>query len=203
MPPEGETGARPYHHGDLHRALLDAALALVESQGAQGFTLREVARRVGVTHSAPYRHFKDKAELLAAVAAEGFKLLGERLISARDAAGSDPAARMRAIGVQYVCFALEHPAHYRVMFGRELQTCPPEHPMRVEGERTFGVLMEVVSALKADGAPDNGPARALISWATVHGLAMLMADRRLPVEATPEGRAAQIGALLDAFDGGF
>src|SRR5207237_4349968 len=110
-----------YHHGNLREALVEAALALVEERGNPEFTLREVARRVGVTHAAPQRHFEDRAALVAAVAEEGFHGLRahvERVARLTDA--RDPAQRLHALGVAYVQVAVENPAHFRVMFSAEL-----------------------------------------------------------------------------------
>src|SRR5687767_8172023 len=90
--------ARAYHHGNLKEALLEAAVALVAERGTAGFTLREVARRAGVSHNAPYRHYKDREALLAEVARQGFEELGGALAKALAAAGADPIDRFRAIG---------------------------------------------------------------------------------------------------------
>jgi len=195
---------RPYHHGDLQRALLDAALALIEESGAGSLTLRAVARRVGVTHAAPYRHFVDKAALLAAVAAEGFKLLTDRLTAARDASGTAPLDRMAAIGMAYVGFAVEHPAHYRVMFGRDLEGLTEDHPFRASAEAAFGVLTDCVAEFSEGSPQADAPTaptgdyagRAIVAWATVHGLALLMADRRLPCPSEPAARDALVAGLL-------
>src|SRR5258708_6887496 len=115
---------KSYHHGDLRRALLDAALALLEKSGVEALTLREGARRVGVTAGAPYHHFADKEAIVASVAEEGFVELGEAMAAARDAA--DPASRLGAMGRSYVRFAVAHPAHFRVMFGKMVDV--PRHP---------------------------------------------------------------------------
>ena len=98
---------KPYHHGDLRRVLLDAAVAAIAERGAAALSLRDLARRAGVSHAAPTHHFRDKAGLLTAVAAEGFALLGTALAEADDFA---------ATGVAYVRFATTHPGHFAVMF---------------------------------------------------------------------------------------
>src|SRR5437763_11993969 len=108
-----------YHHGNLREALVEAALALVEERGSPEFTLREVDRRVGVTHAAPQRHFEDRAALVAAVAEEGFRELRAH-VDRGVARARDPAARLHALGVGYVQFALRNPAHFRVMYSAEL-----------------------------------------------------------------------------------
>src|SRR5688500_18261485 len=107
--------ARPYHHGDLRRALIDAAQRILESEGPSALSLRAVAREAGVSPAAPYHHFKDKGELLDAVAQQGWERLNETMAKAKEAAGSARAS-MAALGVTYVCFARDNPALYRVMY---------------------------------------------------------------------------------------
>src|SRR6478672_9368201 len=108
-----------YHHGDLKRALTEAALELVKEKGPKGFTLREVARRAGVSAAAPYRHFADKSQLLAAVATQGFVQLHETL-TATAAKTTDLHAQVIAMGRTYVRWAITHADYYQVMFGSEL-----------------------------------------------------------------------------------
>src|ERR1700741_4961906 len=114
-----------YHHGDLKRALTSAALSLVAEKGPKGFTLTEAARRAGVSAAAPYRHFADKASLLATVAEQGFGDLHADLVAAAGAA-SDPRASVIELGRAYVRWAIAHPDHYRVMFGAEIDNA--SHP---------------------------------------------------------------------------
>src|SRR5262245_30155713 len=126
-----------YHHGDLRRALLDAAAKIVARDGASAVTLREVARHAGVSHNAPYRHFESLDALLAAVAAEGFEAFGARLQSATDKA---PAAeRMKAQGQAYLAFALDNPRLYLLMFGPDLDKAA--HPeLHKAAQQAFAVL---------------------------------------------------------------
>src|SRR4051812_31489326 len=109
--------ARPYHHGDLSRALVDAARKILESEGPSALSLRAVAREAGVSPAAPYHHFKDKNELLEAVAHEGWHELDAALAKAR-ASTDEARTRMTNLGVAYVCFARDNPALYRVMYDR-------------------------------------------------------------------------------------
>src|SRR5579859_3307211 len=109
------TEAKPYHHGDLRRALLDSADAILEREGPNALSLRAVAREAGVSPAAPYHHFKDKDELLSAIAHEGFARLKQALSAAAEA-GDDPRRKMNDLGVAYVKFAQSHPALYRVMY---------------------------------------------------------------------------------------
>src|SRR5437016_3945264 len=106
---------KPYHHGNLREVLLDAAIGLISEVGPGGFTLREVARRAGVSHNAPYRHFRDRDELIATVATQGFRELTESMLRAAKA-GSDPLDRLKLAGLGYVGFALRRPEHFAVMF---------------------------------------------------------------------------------------
>src|SRR5262247_3146192 len=107
---------RSYHHGNLRRALLDEALATIRAEGVDGLTLREIGARLGVSRTALYRHFADKRALLASVATEGFRALRQQLVRAWEEGGRGREA-FEAMGVVYVRFAVDNPAHYRVMFG--------------------------------------------------------------------------------------
>lgn len=172
-----------YHHGDLRRALVDAALTMVSEKQNWDFSLREVARRAGVSHSAPYNHFPDKRDLLAAVAAAGFDKLRDRLLEAtRD---DDPKASLIATGVAYVRYAADNPAHYRLMFGPSLiSTNGHTSTVAVDASaRAKAVLADAIKAGVGSGAfvpklaGDAAFGIAVLSaWAIVHGLAMLVID---------------------------
>lgn len=172
-----------YHHGDLGQALIDAALAIIaEEQDAANVSLREVARRVGVSQAAPYRHFADKDALLAAVAEEGF----QRLLKALQVdAGSNPnpLARLQISGVAYVKFAIAHPAHYRVMFSTFRVEQGNDSSLNEVAGKAFAVMVDAISAGQAMGAiqPGNPCQLAWITWSLVHGLALLLIDRQLPI----------------------
>ncbi|HET6610919.1 MAG TPA: TetR/AcrR family transcriptional regulator [Kofleriaceae bacterium] len=174
-----------YHHGDLRRALIDGALAIVaEPGGAEALTLREVARRAGVTHAAPYRHFENKDQLLCEVAEEGFRKLTDAM-AARAARVRDSLARYRAIGTAYVEFAAANPGHYRVMFGARLDH---GHPGLAEAAQTaFDTLVGAIVAGQKAGQLRSGSAMemALTSWSAVHGLAMIVIDGRLAPTGLP------------------
>ena len=148
-----------YHHGDLRAALLRASAEVLEKEGISGLSLRDVARRAGVSHNAPYRHFPDRDALLAAMAAEGFGLLSEQM---RDHSG-------REMGEAYVRFALEHPQRFRLMFGGLLAfSSYPQ--LRVAAD---GAYQALVNAFKDRPRPDLAAAGA---WALVHGLSHLLLD---------------------------
>jgi AcrR family transcriptional regulator len=166
-----------YHHGDLHRALIATALKLVEENDVAALTLREVARRAGVTHAAPYHHFKNKAALLAVLAEEGYRALYTEQLQAAAKAGADPVARLQAIGLAYVRFAIHHPGHFRVMF-RSDPADWSKYPSLVEALQLPLVLLtstaeETKRTRKLTARPTE---LVLSSWSMVHGLATLWVD---------------------------
>jgi AcrR family transcriptional regulator len=161
-----------YHHGDLKRALTEAALRLVTEKGPKGFTLREVARRAGVSPAAPYRHFPDKAQLLGAVATQGFVQLHEALTAAAEKA--DLTTQVLDMGRAYVGWAVTHPDYYQVMFGSELdKSDKPE--LLTAGLRTFDDLLDaIVRCQHADLMPAGDPLEiAGPTWSLLHGISML------------------------------
>ena len=177
-----------YHHGDLRQALIDAAIELVAEKDISSLSLREVARQVGVSHTAPYRHFADKDALLAALAEEGFQVLGRALEAAVQQATSNPLEQLEASGVAYVRYAIEHPSHYRVMFGA-YGANKEAHPSLADASRqAFMVLVNVIAEGQKAGVMRSGePTQLAISaWALVHGLAMLLLDGQLPVTENRE-----------------
>jgi AcrR family transcriptional regulator len=188
-----------YHHGDLKRALVDAALTLVAEKGPRGFTLSEAARRAGVSLAAPYRHFADKAHLLAAAAEQGFVALHAALVDGLDAT-PDPAEQVVECSRRYVGWAVAHPDHYRVMFGGD--TDKTLHPGLLEaGERTFGVLLDVISRCQTAGVIDAGDPRRVAGpmWSTVHGIASLAIGGDLDhvgIDESPEDLAARSAAEI-------
>lgn len=168
-----------YHHGDLKRTLTQAALELVAEKGPKGFTLREVARRAGVSVAAPYRHFADKSQLLAAVATQGFTQLHEALDAVADETG-DPRQQMLAMGRAYVRWAATHPDHYQVMFGVELDKS--ENPdLSAAGLRAFDdMLNAIVRCQRANVLPPGDPREiAGPTWSLIHGVATLAIGQEL------------------------
>jgi AcrR family transcriptional regulator len=177
-----------YHHGDLHRALVEAGLELVRSKGVEALSLRAVARLAKVSHNAPYHHFHDKAELLAAVAAAGFELLVESIgrQAQQDQARTGMEA-LRAVGRGYLAFAFEHPPIFRLMFRPEM-TRPADHRILREAEAAaFGTLLHTITLCQQEGdLPGKDPLPpAAACWSIVHGLAMLHVDQVL--NETPLG----------------
>jgi len=171
---------RPYHHGNLRRALLDEALSTIRAEGVDGLTLREIGARVGVSRTALYRHFADKRALLAAVATEGFRTLRQQLVASWEAGGRGRAA-FESMGVVYVRFAAANPSHYRVMFGGfvDPNACDPE--LAAEAAGAFQALVDALAALQGDGSmrAEDTVTMARFVWAVVHGVAMLGIDGQL------------------------
>ena len=174
---------RGYHHGDLRRTLIDAAMALVTEEQNWDFSLREVARRAGVSHNAPYNHFPEKLHLLDAIAASGFEALEQKMRSAI-ADLADGKAAVRAIAHAYIAFATSNPALYRLMFGPEFAR--PDFcavSSEAAGESAKNVLREVIVRGIADRRfdvrddPGSIEMAILSCWSLVHGLAMLMIDK--------------------------
>jgi len=160
--------ARPYHHGDLRAALLRAAVDAIGQAGPAGMSLRDVARRAGVSHAAAAYHFGDKAGLLTAVAAQGYRMLTQELQNARDSGRG-----FLEVGVAYVRFAVSHRAHFEVMYRPELYR-PDDSEVR-EARAGAAVL------LYGTASPDAGQlAAGAAAWSLVHGLATLWLNGNLP-----------------------
>jgi AcrR family transcriptional regulator len=164
--------ARPYHHGDLRRALVDAARRILEAEGPTALSLRAVAREAGVSPAAPYHHFKDKAELLDAVADEGWAMLDAAMGKAKAEA---PSAReaMNNLGVAYVCFARENPALYRVMYdtARDKESLPEQMVADSEDSAYCKVRDTLVEAGADSAATIDLELATTAAWCAAHGLA--------------------------------
>jgi AcrR family transcriptional regulator len=174
---EEKNSAGSYHHGDLRAALVTAAAELVTCCGPAAVSLREVARIVGVSHNAPYRHFPTRQALLAAVAAFGFETLFKEMKAS--AHSPDPAEHLQEIGRVYIAFALRHRGVYQLMFSDEIQKS--EYPeLREIAEAGFQSLQEHVTALNP--ALHDGGATITV-WGLVHGIAHLILDNQLKHDA--------------------
>jgi AcrR family transcriptional regulator len=184
-----------YHHGDLRRALIDTAVKAIARHGVDSLSLRELAARSGVSPGAPYHHFASRSELLSSIAEEGFARLEARLIAARDAALDDASARLQALGLAYVSFAVSAPGYFRVMFHGDAKSSGPTEA----GLRAFHLLRDAILACQEAGRAPKGDLTALVvlAWSAVHGFATLWVDRALPFEGLePERLAPEIGRLI-------
>ncbi|HEY3800730.1 MAG TPA: TetR family transcriptional regulator [Caulobacteraceae bacterium] len=165
----GNAHPRPYHHGDLSRALVDAGRRILEQEGAAALSLRAVAREAGVSPAAPYHHFKDKTELLEAVAHEGWEALGEAIAEARRTAVT-PGDALSDIGIAYLRFARENPALYRLMY----DTTRDRTAMPQTAHEDESGYANVQQALVEAGANPDQQELALATialWCAAHGLA--------------------------------
>jgi AcrR family transcriptional regulator len=186
-----EKGApgRPYHHGDLRRAILGAALDVIAANGPSALSLRDLARRAGVSHAAPAHHFKDRAGLLTAIAAEGFGLLASTLREAGD---------LKEAGVRYVRFAREHPAHFQVMFAPELLRAGD---LELATARALAgeALREAVTAVPPESRGRDARLAGVAAWSLAHGFATLLLSHNLdgPVgDQDPEQVFRELAVML-------
>jgi AcrR family transcriptional regulator len=192
--------AERYHHGNLRKALLDAALALFAERGRFDFTMRELARAAGVTHNAPYRHFADREALLDALAADGFVELRARSLAAMEGE-KDPRERVGKLGEVYVRFALAQPHHFRLMFMRPIAEASGE--LAAPAHASFAVLEDAIRDAADLGLLREGlDMRDVVvsAWSLVHGLASLAVSGQVPQSARAIRRYTH--ALGEVFAGG-
>lgn len=164
-----------YHHGDLKQALIEAGLELLKESGAAALTLRKVAKRAGVSHAAPYRHFSDKTALFAAIAIEGFHILEAAL---REAGTTNPVENHAALvetGLAYVRFATAYPAHMSLMFSGMMQAERQTDALRLAALASLAQVVDVVERSQEVGSVRQGDTfqLAVTAWSMAHGLAML------------------------------
>lgn len=201
-----EVQDRPYHHGDLRRAIVRAALEILRETQSVEFSLRELARRAGVSHNAPYKHFAEKRELLAAVSTAGFEQLTQRM-SNEVAAKRNARAQLFAMLRAYIQHGVENPALYRLMFGRYLSSADDGRPAieRAAAEKTKALLASVIvdgalgRAIPNTPRNERGIAGAILAcWSLVHGLTMLLADGLVgPRKKSDELADSVVQGLLD------
>jgi AcrR family transcriptional regulator len=184
---------------DTKEILLRAAVEIAETDGVGAIGLREAARRAGVTHGAPYRHFENQQALVAAVAEQGFRELMAEVQAAQTAAGAEVLARFHALGVAYLRFALDHPGQFRVMFGA---AAAAEPSVRSAEAAVFALAVNEIASAQRQGLIATGDPQelALLAWSTSHGLAVLMIDglvQWVGLDTTaPERLAKRITALM-------
>ena len=182
--------SKKYHHGDLKNALIKAGVEVLSKEGTGALSLRKVAERAGVSHSAPYSHFSDKQALIAAISTEGFKQLYTELDTAIAAYPDDPRRQLQECAWAYVLFAMNHTDTFKIMFSGVLEK-EKEYPDFVEiSRKTFGRVTEIVRACQAAGILRAAPAEmmAVAVWGQVHGIISLLL----------EGQISHV--VLDRFD---
>jgi AcrR family transcriptional regulator len=193
-------GARGYHHGDLRRHLIEVGERLLDERGVEGFTLRECARRAGVSPSAPSHHFGNVTGLLTAIATIGFEGLTGAMEAALAGSDDTPGARLRAIGGAYIRYAVAHPARYRVAFGA-MPLDAHDPALREAGGRAMGILRGELRALRGEPAGEVGDlsfdAAVAFAWSAVHGFARLLIDGQLEAVDSTLDRDTFLGDIAD------
>lgn len=186
-----------YHHGSLREELLAAALQIVEAEGVAALSLREVARRAGVSPAAPFRHFPDKQALITAIATDALRQFVEQTEQAMEAAGDDPVERFRAMGVAYVEFAVAHPARFRAMCDPSMASLetPELAALRARSE---AALRGAVEAGIREGRTPQGDASVvmLAGQAIAYGLARMFVDGMMEARGIPASRARELAIAL-------
>ncbi|TCW84470.1 TetR family transcriptional regulator [Burkholderia sp. SRS-46] len=201
MPSDADTdaGQKAYHHGDLRRAIIETALDTLQAQQGWQFTLREIARRANVSHSAPYRHFPDKAALLLELALIGFDRLRDALAESVDPASDAPAV-LRALAYAHLAFGQRNPELYRLMFAAEAGEPTAIH-LDPRAQAPFQLVIDILERGQQAGTirPRSALGQATACWAHLHGLTMLAIDGRLVREKV--GDHAIEDALTTLLDG--
>ncbi|NQV16238.1 TetR/AcrR family transcriptional regulator [bacterium] len=175
--------ANTYHHNNLRPALLDETAAMITEDGVASVTMRALGKRLGVSRGAPYRHFKGKSDLLLAVAATGFESLGERIQAIVTDSSRSLEEQLEQLGVVYIHFALENPAHYRLMYGKESLRRGELPVLKASGDALFALLRDMIDAFQQEIGNNRKDTKALVyvAWSAVHGLASLLIDEQIIV----------------------
>ena len=169
---------KPYHHGDLKNALIQAGIDILAHEGVHGLSLRKVARKAGVSHSAPYSHFTDKQGLIAAISTAGYDRIRESVERVSKVYQDDPLQLLVRTGWEYVQFALDDPDLFKITFSGVVEK-EKDYPALVEAaQKSFGLFVQIVARCQAEGILRAGPVdlTALGVWASIHGMLILRLD---------------------------
>lgn len=197
-----EKPVRPYHHGDLRRVVIETAQDMLREDKGWQFTLREVARRAGVSHAAPYKHFPDKSVLLAELASIGFEDLRAQISDAVTPPPRSARAEFACACKAYIRFGMANPSLYRLMFSGEVDKADHER-LREASSNAFAVLVDLLERGQGNGAFKKQPVRAqaAASWSLIHGFTMLAIDGQLvPDKAGGKSVDAVLTALLEGLE---
>ena len=197
---------KSYHHGDLRNALIQAGLELLAEGGAQELDLRKVARRAGVSHAAPYRHFADKQALIAAITEEGFRLLAEQIQAALREAPDEPFEQLLGIARAYVHFAKAHPWLMREMFSGLTLERETFVSLQMASKAVYRLYIDVIRRGQERGKLVEGDPAALagVLWSILHGLAILIIENQMrPYADGPEGAERVTRYTIEVLYGGF
>jgi AcrR family transcriptional regulator len=176
------TKKKTYHHGNLKNALIKAGVEILAKDGVSGLSLRKVALKAGVSHSAPYAHFVDKQALIAAISTEGFRQLYERVSTVTEKYNNQPGKQLVEVAWAYVQFAMDDPDRFKVMFSAVLEKEKQYPEFVTESQRNFQLVKVIVEANQASGQLRSGPSElvALSAWGIVHGFVMLLLEGQIP-----------------------
>ena len=197
---------KPYHHGDLRNALIQAGLEILAEGGVQELDLRKVARRSGVSHAAPYRHFADKQALIAAINEEGFHMLAERIRSTLNEVSDEPSEQLLGVALAYVRFAKENPWLMREMFSGITIERETFESLHTASKSVYRLYAEVIRSGQERGKIVDGDPTALagVLWSVLHGLAMLIIENQMrPYADGPEGTERITRYTIEVLYGGF
>lgn len=189
---------KTYHHGDLRSGLLSAAAALLEDKGIAALSLREVAKAAGVSHAAPYRHFRDKAALIEALAAEAFEHLAAGCERARQSYPDDPARQLVEAGLSYLLFSVERPAVVQLMFGGVLSLDDCGDELRAVAVRAWESLVTLVRDGQAAGIYRDADTHdlTLVAWSTVYGLSLMINSGLMPRPVKTHAEQRELGETV-------
>jgi AcrR family transcriptional regulator len=182
MARQRSTSVTPEANVDVRRAVLDGALDIIATDGPEAVSMREVARRAGVSHQAPYHYFGDRAGIFAAISEEGFQRFTDEFQKALELPGDVAANCMRA----YVAFAVAHKGHYRVMFRSDICGIHTHERTTIAADEAFLCLLDLAEAVDADRDPADAMTLPIALWAQAHGLATLIIDSPLLGKLPPE-----------------
>lgn len=175
-----------YHHGDLKNALIQAGIEILSVDGIKGLSLRQVAKRAGVSHAAPYAHFTDKQALIAAISTEGYKRLFFQLTQIDQEYHNDPLRKLVEVAWCYLQFAVKDPAHFKITFSGVIEK-EKDYPAFVEiSQKSFAFITKMVAECQATGILPSGPSDliAVHLWGSIHGLATLLIEDQLSSQVT-------------------
>lgn len=190
-----EPDKKPYHHGDLRNALITAAIELLREKGANVISLREVAKKTGVSHAAPYRHFRDKTALLTAIAQAGFQLLATRLTEVTLHYVSDPQQQLIEAGNAYVELAVENPEISQLMFGSFIDA----RELEEDSADAFQVLVNIIDNGKRAGLYRHRDSEelAVAVWSMIHGLAVLITTGQIRQTASSPEQVRKLSVMVE------
>ncbi|MCP3925910.1 MAG: TetR/AcrR family transcriptional regulator [Desulfobacterales bacterium] len=191
---------KSYHHGDLRRELIKTALQIISEDGLEKVSMRGLGQRVGVSRTAPYRHFSDKNDLLCAIAEEGFKNLANKISNSNKQQDLSPLEKLKNIGISYIEFAIANPVHYRLMFGNEILKNNKTPELVKLAEESFNGTLFAINVCQEEKIirPLNPYIIANALWSMTHGISTLLNDGQIQAANAFKGLPALTQAVADS-----